>query len=478
MLPITSPRNSDLKLSIVKGAPDINHIGNAFQRAWRAIADWFFSSDQDKAYRQLYTFMHADTIKSRCDAFDELTNLVSGPHRDLFIRKYNAQEKNFTFEITIEGETITTTIPLNQLKSINLSGMDLTGIDLSDLDLSGVNFSNAILNGANFSRCTLNNTNFTSAQLNEANFSNANASNANFSLACMQDANLSKFQALQTRFESAHMERVSLLSANLTRCDFGTANNTASGTGEKGANLEGAKMSDATINECFFMNAILDKITAGNLKANNSNFTAASLASADITHSRLTDCDFTAIDANQIKLTSCTIALCAFNNSKIIQGDLSGSTIEKTKFEYCKMLGIDFKHVRAKELIMCFSNITGGVFFDGFFDEVDFSYAKLDHVSAEHSRLTKCNVQESSLKGAVMYGARLREMKFSGSQVQAAKDLFATDRANVFFGEKISNLEKKYSSQGPYYFSQDEYREKLNEAINAKAKHNEQSLKS
>lgn len=128
------------------------------------------------------------------------------------------------------------------LGSIYLRNIDLSGADLSRANLSGADLSHANLSGANFGG-----TNLSGARLNKANLSGADLSHANLSEAWLNSANLSNTSLTGTQFQEAKIWGSDLSGA------------TFRGTVLSGARLDGVNLSNAELEGVNLSRAILGK---------------------------------------------------------------------------------------------------------------------------------------------------------------------------------------------------------------------------
>ena len=148
------------------------------------------------------------------------------------VTSWNARREQDTFIPDLEGEDISGRLGIldreyargirADLRSINLSGADLTGSTLRSTDLSSALIGNAKLDRANLSRSCFDGARFAGAQLREADLSSGSLANArllstNFSGAKLLGTDVKGAQFFGCTLNDAHLYSADIIGADFIR---------------------------------------------------------------------------------------------------------------------------------------------------------------------------------------------------------------------------------------------------------------------
>jgi hypothetical protein len=127
---------------------------------------------------------HPVTIFSGQSTFS--TSLPVGVHR-----VYASYLGAPNFYASKSDQTTITILSIQDLKGVDLSGINMQGANISNVNMEGSNLSSANLQGANLSNSNLHNVDLSGALLSGANFRGANLSGANLRGVILSNVNLS-----------------------------------------------------------------------------------------------------------------------------------------------------------------------------------------------------------------------------------------------------------------------------------------------
>jgi uncharacterized protein YjbI with pentapeptide repeats len=139
------------------------------------------------------------------------------------------------------------------LRSANLSGLDLSRTNFAGSDLTGADFTGADLTGTDFSSTNLNNTNFRGANLTGAEFVRPRGSGTNFS-----GANLSRAHLMEAMLPASDFTGADLYGATIETEDYSLEGSLGADLSD--ANLVGANLSGATLNGVDLRGADLTRV--------------------------------------------------------------------------------------------------------------------------------------------------------------------------------------------------------------------------
>jgi uncharacterized protein YjbI with pentapeptide repeats len=153
----------------------------------------------------------------------------------------------------------------------------------------------------------------------------------------------------------------------------------------------------------------LGGMTLRGLEAGKVDFSGSNLHSLVLISSRLADCDLSATDLRLMSNAS-EIYRCRFDSARMATSVMTGSA----RFYQCSFVGTD---------------LTGGIFKQGLFEECDFTRATLDKLNVSASmractlsgdisgsflrgKFEGCNFLGASFLDCALYGATFRECQF------------------------------------------------------------------
>ena len=160
-------------------------------------------------------------------------------------------------------------------------------------------------------------------------------------------------------------------------------------------------LSHCYLEQCNFSNC---KLTGANLEYSilaRSNFSSADLSRANLSHANMGACNFQSADLSQANLEHCEYGKSDFSHGKLVNTNLSGSINSlDCKFHHCDMTGI--------------------IFDEPSFVELDFSHAILSHSQLASATFINCNLSHCRFDSANIKAINFIECKLNqASFVQA-----------------------------------------------------------
>lgn len=277
------------------------------------------------------------------------------------------------------------------LRELELSGLELEGINLQSAILTGVclnktNFSGAILTKTNLAGADLSGTNLKGANLNEADLTGANLQGADLKGAFLDDAifekvrldgaTLDEVTATDTNFSEANLAGAKLVNSNLTGADFSKSN--LEKANFEGANLCEASVGGATGKQVNMTEAVLTELRASGgcdfshgcfrkVKGQESIWEGAKLAGADFTFTQMEGADFTSADLESANLSAANMKFTRFSKAnlkeaKLVQinlfmGSLEKADLTRTDFRGANLYGVEFIGSIVDETVFELSNL-------------------------------------------------------------------------------------------------------------------------
>ncbi|MDX2440592.1 MAG: DUF2169 domain-containing protein [Desulfobacterales bacterium] len=277
------------------------------------------------------------------------------------------------------------------LRELELSGLELEGINLQSAILSGVCFNKTNLSGATLTKTNLAGADLSGADLKGANLKEADLTGANlqgadltgaflddaiFEKARLARATLDEVTAIDTIFSETNLAGARLINSNLKGADFSKSN--IEKTNFQGANLceasvEGAmgkqvNMTEADLTElrasggCDFSHGFFRKA-----KGQESNWEGAKLAGADFTFTQMEGADFTSADLESANLSAANMKYTRFTKANLKEAKLVQINLFKGSLEKADLTRADFRG----------SNLYGVEFLDSIVDETVFEFSNL-----------------------------------------------------------------------------------------------------
>ena len=207
----------------------------------------------------------------------------------------------------------------------------LSMFDLSYLDMSGRNLWQADLTGALLCHCSLEEANFKDAILFVADMRFANMTEANFDRAdlrgtCMAGANMTEASLIDADMRDGVLMKSLSKGGDLTPIVHDEATAGLVRAVARGANMQGAKVSDSMI--------VQTDLTDCNLK--NAKFIRANLSLTNLTGCNLEGADFT-----EAVLSGAIFRGAIFSNTVLDNADLSGANLIGAIFEKVDLSKVD-----------------------------------------------------------------------------------------------------------------------------------------
>ena len=239
-------------------------------------------------------------------------------------------------------------------------GCDKTHAQLADVDLSGANLMGADFTGADLSGANLDNCDLTEAILDQADLSGAQVS------ALLQEASLEQTQLTGATMTSAHLNNADLEGAVLTDADLENADlegadltgATVDGVDWTGANLEGAIWTDGavcqpgSIGKCIDSCATPPKTLVDWQGCNKS---GADLHGAPLMLARLQNVDFSGADLDHANLYRADLT-----GANLSRANLTSANLSKTVLIDADLTGADIMSARLTK-----ADLSGATWIDG-----------------------------------------------------------------------------------------------------------------
>jgi uncharacterized protein YjbI with pentapeptide repeats len=273
----------------------------------------------------------------------------------------------------------------------------------SNLYLTTSNCSDEPHANVDWSRCDKSGLNFTNQKLSKANLKRANLSNTNFS---------------GTDFAGATLE---------------------------GANLKGANLSNTNLDKAIFFQANLQ-----NSDLTNASFSGANFSQAYISGTKLNIYNFFSPFDEMGKANLAENSISATRPKNLI-----GLIIDRQKYKFMNLKGLDFSHVSFLKSSFANSNLENAIFFSSELPEVIFSGSNLSGANFGKAQLQSANLMGANLKGtnfseaqlfaANLMGANLKGTNFDKAQLRAAnlRDVrnLTQSQLDLACGDKFTKLD-------------------------------------
>ena len=177
------------------------------------------------------------------------------------------------------------------LKGETLEGVNLEGANLQNADLAGVNLQNSYLVGADLRGVNLTKANLSGSRLTGASLGGSKLIGAKLNSTFIQRASLQRADLESANLEGATLEGTNLEGANLSKADLsdGTASRYLPFAGVrkfnrytiiKRANLSGANLTQALLEDARFNESNLTKANFTDVEFNDTHFRGADLSGA------------------------------------------------------------------------------------------------------------------------------------------------------------------------------------------------------
>ena len=216
-----------------------------------------------------------------------ISDLEFGPDGFLYVVSVS-EGKIFRIIPTTNNQEVEKFKPFGDLTYLDLKSKNLSKIDLRFGNLTGSDLSNA-----NLSKANLLNVEFTNSKMENIDFSNSNLKQAIFTNAFLQNAKLINSELLGTFFGHANLENANLENAKI-----------------KSANFTHAKLNNANLKNVDFRASDLSHV----------DFSGANLRNADLAHSDLSFANFSGSDLSGLYYYNTNVAGAITDDNTIVDG--------------------------------------------------------------------------------------------------------------------------------------------------------------
>ena len=296
---------------------------------------------------------------------------------------------------------------LTMLKNgTSLAGRDLAGADLSHIDFSGQDLRELMLENTNLSHCR-----FIKANLDGAVLTEATLEQANFNDASMQATNLSSVNANQAKFKRANLSQAKLLEGIFTSCDFSQA------VLDKVLAME-SDMTDSSFDHVCCQEGQFSQAKLNSTRWRKAQLHSCILLKAELLKSQwqqavLYRCIMIDIQAKGANFDQVSAELVQFSN----QGDLSHTSLRKSKWITCGFRNIDLSHSVASESGFIECDLTESDMSNCNFNQTVFSRCIMLLSNLTQSSCREVLFNESTLKKAIFDRVDLTESKIHNSDL-------------------------------------------------------------
>ena len=385
----------------------------------------------------------------------------------------------------------------------NASGINLSKVRLRGRTLPNVNFSGSVISGGDFEQSTLNKADFTSVQADGADFKGCQLSKTKFIGAKCDGSTFSncvmnKSLMRDANFNQCDFDMVDLSESDLTNTSFvgGLLNKSILDKSElrgakfndckmlsisirggcnissvdfTNANMNGANLEDAIIQDCKFTGATLFEAKLSGVVIRNSNFENAHLSATlsntkfdNVTLDKITADrgDFTSLVANYITCKDARLNGCRFDDSRISESDftnalLDGASFNSSNISNSDMTGLKGSHISAEQshIAKCTfkdaiianirlnqSNISGSTFEDAYLPSAYFANAVIKNTTMRRCTLTSSVFSEATLDSINFNGASLVKGRFDGARLKGGDFSNAILDGVIFAGASFENM--------------------------------------
>lgn len=168
-----------------------------------------------------------------------------------------------------------------------------------------------------------------------------------------------------------------------------------------GIDLKGIRLNSCYLEQCDFSGCDLSNCDLSNSIMARSNFSSAKLIKANLENSNIGGCNFKQADLSNAKILNCEYGKSDFSHAKLVNTDLSGS-------------------INSLEVIFRHCDMTGIVFSEPSFVDLDFSGANLTGANLTSATFIKCNLARCTFTEAILNGVNFIEANIVSSNFERA----------------------------------------------------------
>jgi uncharacterized protein YjbI with pentapeptide repeats len=290
------------------------------------------------------------------------------------------------------------------LRNLDLSGLQLQGLDFSRAILTGVSLKGTSVEDADFTEASLEGTDLAGACLNRTVLAKANLSKSN-----LAGASLKEIDATEAVFDGSCLR----------------------GTAIGNAVFERAKMTDAILDEATGQDAIFAEadLSGASLKKaglpradfskstlHNSNFQGADLTDSNVEAASGRNATFRDANLSGLRASEgCDFSQACFVKTMAAGSYWEGATLQDTDFSCARMEGANFTKALLERANFYASDVKFGRFM-----KANLRSAKLVQVNLFEGTLEKADLTETDLRGSNLYGAEFLDAHVEQTLLQDA----------------------------------------------------------
>jgi uncharacterized protein YjbI with pentapeptide repeats len=270
--------------------------------------------------------------------------------------------------------------------------------NLKFFNLKLIGLPNFDLKGLNFSDCDLHGISFSKANIENTNFTRANLKGAD-----LFGADLRKAILNEATLEGANLSKAKLNESSLFKTNFSGANLSK-------ANLNGLDLSMTDLTKADLSHASLENVNLSNRDFRGANLTQVNFKKAD-----LKGADFTGMDLKKINFGDANLKQAKFNESDLSRKNLSGLDFTGVDFRKAIMKETNLKGAKLRGAKFQRANLYRADLSNTNLNEKDFENASLRETNFEGASLIKANFKNAKLNGANFSKAVLKNVIFDGA---------------------------------------------------------------
>lgn len=298
------------------------------------------------------------------------------------------------------------------LRSLNLSGVDLKGANLRETDLQGmdliqVDLRLANLSSANLSGATLNEAKLLIANLNHTDLSDASLVKTDLRRADLQYANLTHASLTSAKLGHANLKNANLSTANLMAASLNSANLSDANLSHANlecANLKGANLTGANLSYANLRGANLSGV----------NLRGANLSYADLRRVNLSQANLDSAYLRGANLYRANISRSSLKQTNLIKVNLSGVNLSSSELQEANLSSTYLRHSNFTQANLSDANLSHADLTRANLIYANLSNTNLSYTSIRHAQLNQANLSYANLTGANLFGSHLNQANLEG----------------------------------------------------------------
>jgi uncharacterized protein YjbI with pentapeptide repeats len=246
-------------------------------------------------------------------------------------------------------------------------------------------------NGANWSKCELSDANLSASDLSHADLSESNLADSRFAYAKLANANLHGASLADCEFRSASLDRADL---SATRAGF-------------------AQYHRASLRHANFSNALLESCVFDGADVSGARFIRANLRFTSFIDTALAETDFSHADLEEAKFHRAVLSRCI----------LTGASFRRARLHYCDLECVRLPGAVFEGAIMQHCLLTGSFMPHGNFRHADLTNAALAEIDWERADLSGADLRKATFH----MGSSRSGLLFTPYASEGSKTGFYTD---------------------------------------------------